>query len=160
MSFSIAETMCRLLAPRHKLSCSWLLWRRLCRRLRERGLGRSRESGAFLIGHRHGERSRILDFVLYDDLDPHCLDSGLVRFDGRYFGELWAICNARGVSVVADIHVHPGGSGQSRLDREHPMISLPGHLSLILPRFAVRPVRRRRSATWRICSPRRRRTLP
>ena len=160
MSFSIAETMCRVLAPRHKLSCSWLLWRRLCRRLRERGLGRSRESGAFLIGQRHGARARILDFVLYDDLDPHCLDSGLVRFDGRYFGELWAICNARGVSVVADVHVHPGGAGQSKLDREHPMISLPGHLSLILPRFAAQPIRRRDMGIYRYQGSKRWATVP
>ena len=149
MSYFIAETMCRVLAPRHELSCSWPLWRRLCRRLRERGLGRSRESGAFLIGHRRGRRARILEFVLYDDLDPHCLDSGLVRFDGRYFGELWAICNARGVSVVADVHVHPGAAGQSTLDREHPMISLPGHLSLILPQFAAQPIRRHDMGIYR-----------
>ena len=139
MNFSIAETMCRLLAPRHELSCSWLLWRRLCRQLRERGRNRSRESGAFLLGHRHGERVRIVDFVLYDDLDPHCLDNGIVCFDGRYFGDLWALCKARGLTVVADIHVHPGGAGQSASDRAHPMIARAGHIALILPRFAVAP---------------------
>lgn len=160
MSYSIVGTMCRVLAPRHRLSCSWLLWWRLCRRLRERGLDRSRESGAFLIGQRQGGRARILDFVLYDDLDPHCLDSGLVRFDGRYFGELWATCKARGVSVVADVHVHPGGAGQSTLDREHPMISLPGHLSLILPRFAARPVRRRDMGIYRYLGGKRWDTVP
>ncbi|MCY3965035.1 MAG: hypothetical protein OXG83_08355 [Acidobacteria bacterium] len=101
-----------------------------------------------------------MDFVLYDDLDPHCLDQGLVRFDGRYFGELWAICKARGVSVVADVHVHPGGAGQSTLDREHPMISLPGHLSLILPRFAARPVRRRDMGIYRYLGGKRWDTVP
>ena len=160
MSYSIAGTMRRVLAPRHRLSCSWFLWRRLCRRLRERGLGRSRESGAFLIGRRQGGRARIVDFVLYDDLDPHCLDSGLVWFDGRYFGELWAICRARGVSVVADVHVHPSGAGQSTLDREHPMISLPGHLSLILPRFAAQPVRRRDMGIYRYLGGKRWATVP
>ena len=143
MNFFIAETMRRLLAPRHELSCSWFLWRRLCRRLRERGRNRSRESGAFLLGHRHGERTRIVDFVLYDDLDPHSLDSGIVRFDGRYFGDLWALCKARGLAVVADIHVHPDAAGQSETDRAHPMISLDGHTALILPRFAVAPLPRR-----------------
>ena len=78
-----------------------------------------------------------MDFVLYDDLDPHALDSGIVRFDGRYFGELWTICKSRGLTVVADVHVHPGGSGQSDSDRAHPMISIAGHIALILPRFAM-----------------------
>lgn len=137
MNFFNLATMRHLLAPRHELSCSWLLWRKLRSKLRERGRRCSRESGAFLLGRRDGNRARIIDFVLYDDLDPKCLDSGIVRFDGRYFGNLWAICRARGLSVVADIHVHPGSEGQSKSDRDHPMISRAGHIALILPRFAV-----------------------
>ena len=38
---------------------------------------------------------------------------------------------------MADIHVHPGGCGQSDSDRDHPMISRAGHIALILPRFAT-----------------------
>lgn len=149
MNFSIAGTMRRLFAPRHELSCSWFLWRRLLARLRERGRSRSRESGAFLLGLREDGRARIVDFVLYDDLDLHCLDSGIVRFDGRFFSELWAVCKARGLSVVADVHVHPGGSGQSDSDRAHPMISRAGHIALILPRFAVAPQPRRDIGIYR-----------
>ena len=70
-------------------------------------------------------------------LDPHALDSGIVRLDGRYFSDLWAICKSRGLTVVADVHVHPGGSGQSDSDRAHPMICQAGHIALILPRFAT-----------------------
>lgn len=149
MNFSIAETIRRLLAPRHELSCSWLLWRRLLVCLRKHGHGKSRESGAFLLGHRNGKRARISDFVLYDDLDPHCLDTGIVRFDGRYFGTLWALCKERGLAVVADIHVHPGGSQQSKSDRAHPMIAQVGHLAVILPRFAAGPVSRREIGFYR-----------
>ena len=149
MNSFIVETMRRLLAPRHELSCSWFLWRRLCRRLRERGQNRSRESGAFLLGYRYGKRARIVDFVLYDDLDPHCLDSGIVRFDGRYFGELWTLCKARELAVVADIHVHPGGAIQSESDRAHPMISVAGHIALILPRFGAGPLPRREIGIYR-----------
>ncbi len=139
MNFSIAAIIRRRLAPRHELSCSWWLWWRLRRALRRRGRGESRESGAFLLGRQEGGRRRIVDFVLYDDLDPRCLDTGIVRFDGRHFGALWALCKARALSVVADIHVHPGGAGQSESDREHPMISRSGHLALILPNFAAAP---------------------
>jgi hypothetical protein len=129
--------MRRLFAPRHELSCSWLVWRRLCAKLRERGRNSARESGAFLVGTREDGQARIVDFVLYDDLDPKCLATGIVRFSGQHFSELWALCKTRNLSVVADVHVHPYGYGQSDSDRDHPMISRTGHIALILPRFAL-----------------------
>ena len=112
----------------------------VCSGLRERGRSASRESGAFLLGYKLKGRGRIVDFILYDDLDPHALDTGIVHFDGRYFGALWDICKRRGLSVIADVHVHPGGSGQSTSDQAHPMISRAGHIALILPDFARTPV--------------------
>jgi hypothetical protein len=51
--------------------------------------------------------------------------------------------------VVADVHVHPDGSGQSDSDRAHPMISRAGHIALILPRFAVAPQPRREIGIYR-----------
>jgi hypothetical protein len=150
MSFSIAAIIALLLAPRHELSCSWLLWQRLTGRLRERGRHESRESGAFLLGVQPpGQPARIVDFVLYDDLDPHSLDTGIIRFDGKHFGKLWSICRARGLTVVADVHVHPGGSGQSASDKAHPMVTQAGHLALILPQFARAPIRREEIGIYR-----------
>ena len=149
MNFSIARIIRRLLSPRHELSCSWFLWRRLLAKLRDRGRRASRESGAFLLGLRDGEAARVTDFVLYDDLDPLALESGIVRFDGRYFGELWEICRSRQLRVVADVHVHPGSSGQSDSDRAHPMISRAGHIALILPEFARPPICMRRIGIYR-----------
>lgn len=149
MNFFIAETMCRLVAPNHELSCSWFVWRRVLAGLRQRGRDFTRESGAFLLGHRHGDRRRIVEFVLYDDLDPHCLDTGIVRIDGRYFTELWDVCKRRGLTVVADVHTHPGSSKQSESDRAHPMITCAGHIALIVPRFATAPVRRSEIGIYR-----------
>lgn len=160
MNFFSPATMRRLFAPRHELSCSWFLWRRLQAELRERGRNRSRESGAFLLGRREGDGARIVDFVLYDDLDPHSLDSGIVRFDGRYFSDLWAICKVRVLSVVADVHVHPGGSEQSGSDRDHPMISQAGHIALILPRFATGRQARRDIGMYRYLGGKRWATVP
>lgn len=160
MNFSIAAIMRRRLAPQHELSCSWWLWWRLIRALRQRGRDASRESGAFLIGRNEGGRRRIVDFVLYDDLDPHCLDTGIVRFDGRHFGALWALCKARALSVVADVHVHPGGAGQSNSDRDHPMISRAGHIALILPNFAAAPQSRMALGIYRYLGGKRWTTIP
>lgn len=142
MNFSIAETIRRLWAPKHEISCSWFLWRRLLAELRNRGRGKIRESGAFLLGLRRNGRARIVDFVLYDDLDPRCLDSGIVHFDGCYFGTLWEQCRQCGLTIIADVHTHPGSAEQSSSDRAHPMISRAGHLAIILPYFAQSPVRR------------------
>ncbi|WP_434668027.1 hypothetical protein P5W99_36605 [Paraburkholderia sp. A3BS-1L] len=141
MSFSIARIIRRLLAPDHRLSCPSHLWERLLDELRARG-GGHRESGAFLLGSEDRGRRHITHYVLYDDLDPHSLDTGIVTFDGQHYGKLWAICRERQESVVADVHVHPGSSHQSQSDRNHPMLSVAGHLSLILPDFARAPVRR------------------
>ncbi|QBR02496.1 hypothetical protein [Paraburkholderia pallida] len=141
MSFSIARTMRRLLAPDHRLSCASHLWNRLLADLRERG-GNRRESGAFLLGTTDGNRRHIMHYVLYDDLDPHSLDTGIVTLDGQYYGKLWTICRELRRGVVADVHTHPGSSHQSQSDSEHPMISVAGHVSLIIPNFARAPVSR------------------
>jgi proteasome lid subunit RPN8/RPN11 len=140
MNFSIAETIHRLCAPEHELSCSWLLWHCLLADLRKRGRYGKNESGAFLLGKRRAGRARIVQFVLYDDLDPNCLNTGIVRFDGRYFGTLWDICKSSDLSVVADVHTHPEEPMQSDSDRAYPMISMQGHIAIIVPRFAAVPV--------------------
>ena len=149
MNFSIAKIISRILSPRHELSCSWRLWRRLLKSLRERGRNGTRESGAFLLGQRFNGGARVVDFILYDDLDPRCLDTGIILFDGRHFGKLWQICKEREVCVVADIHVHPGGVGQSDLDRANPMISRAGHVALIVGYFAAPPVKRKNVGIYR-----------
>lgn len=136
MNFSIAATIRLLFAPHHELSCSRALWRRLVGALRERGAG-VRESGAFLLGPRaKGGRPRVTEFMLYDDLDPHCLDTGIIRFDGRYFGALWERCRSTQATVLADVHTHPRGPEQSDSDRAHPMVTRAGHVALIFPHFA------------------------
>src|SRR5258708_2236464 len=91
MNYSIRQTILRLFAPQHRLSCSWLVWRTLLTTLRLHGQNGRRESGAFLLGRRTGEYVRIVRFVPYDDLDPNCLDTGIVRFDGRFYSALWEL---------------------------------------------------------------------
>lgn len=137
MSFSIRATIRGLVAPDHRLSCSAKLWRSGLLELRRRGRGQH-ESGAFLLGLDNGHRRIISRFVYYDDLDPHCLDLGIVVFDGAGYGPLWRLCRETGLSVVADIHTHGGQARQSLDDRDNPMIAIPGHVALIVPGFAQR----------------------
>lgn len=155
MSYLIAATMRRLWAPRHEISCSTWVWRNLIETLRERGRRGSHESGAFLLGYRAVGCARVRGFIPYDDLDPHSLDTGIVRFDGRYYGALWDQCRRDSLAVVADVHTHPGGSQQSESDRAHPMIASSGHLALILPRFAMPPLRHEEIGMYRYLGARR-----
>ena len=137
MSFFSRATASR--GPQPRLSIAAPLWEELLEKLRERGAG-VRESGAFLLGDGAGAERVATKFVLYDDLDPECLAEGYVHFDGRYYGRLWEICQREALSVVADVHTHPGGSGQSESDRTHPMVSIAGHIAIIVPNYAQAPV--------------------
>jgi proteasome lid subunit RPN8/RPN11 len=139
MIFSIRRIIRGLLAPRHRLACSRALWRAGLRELHHRGEG-SHESGAFLLGSEHNGRRTVSRFVYYDDLDPHCLDTGIVVFDGAGYGPLWKLCRESGLQVVADVHTHGGVARQSPDDRDNPMIAQPGHIALIVPGFARQPV--------------------
>jgi proteasome lid subunit RPN8/RPN11 len=103
-----------------KIEINRLLWFNLTRGLHRRGEN-ERESGAFLLAHDND--TKIVHFIYYDDLDPHALDTGIVRFDGAGYVKLWKICQKDKLHVVADIHTHPTKwTGQSELDVMHPMI--------------------------------------
>jgi proteasome lid subunit RPN8/RPN11 len=140
MSYSIQATIRGLVAPKHQISCSSWLWRQGMTELRQRGRDRH-ESGAFLLGDRHDGKRRIAKFVYYDDLDPYCLERGIVVLDGSAFGKLWKICRAVHMEVVADVHTHPGSPFQSATDRDNPMMGVPGHIAIIVPNLARRSVR-------------------
>jgi hypothetical protein len=120
-----------------KLVCDPRVWNRGVEELNMR-TGGSQESGAFLLGKVKGRTRKIERFLYYDDVDPTCFTHGIVEFDGRRFGDVWKKCRELKMVVVADVHVHPGGYGQSSTDRHNPMIAECGHLALILPHYAAR----------------------
>lgn len=104
-----------------------------------RGSGWS-ESGAFLLADRGGDRRRVTQVVYLDDLDAHCLQGG-IHFDGRAYSKLWDTCSAERRVVVGDVHTHPGPCvEQSDIDAANPMVAQDGHVALILPDFATRPI--------------------
>ena len=137
MAFSLQTLLRNPFAKSAKLLCHKRLWNNGVDELGRRASG-YRESGAFLLGTIDGGVRTIRKFIYYDDLDPNCFNNGIVEFDGSKFGLLWQLCRDFGMTVVADVHVHPGGYGQSGSDRHNPMIPEPGHLALILPDFAKR----------------------
>lgn len=122
-----------------KLTVPSVLWEGLFRELHRR-TEECHESGAFLLGQL-GERGRqVVDAVYYDDLDPNAYRTGIVVLQASSFSALWDRCRSSGLSVVADVHVHPKAAFQSRADGKNPMIATTGHLALIVPNFARPPV--------------------
>ena len=109
--------------------------------LARRGEGR-REAGAFLLADvddvaRDAGAPRIVAAAYYDDLDPHCLTGG-ITFTATGYTALNALCKQQRLRVVADMHTHPRDwVGQSDLDAAHPMVALPGHIAMIVPRYAT-----------------------
>lgn len=108
-------------------------WRGIVTQLRTRGAG-TRESGAFLLARRGGRRVRAVAY--YDDLDAACLTGG-ISFAATGYSRLWKICRDRGLTVVADVHTHPGQwVDQSDIDAANPMIAQRGHIAVIVPDYA------------------------
>lgn len=111
------------------------LWSALIQHLRHQGNG-VRESGAFLLGHKT-DRGRIVTKALpYEQLQADALHDDYVALTAASFAKLWDFCRREGLSVVADVHTHRLGAGQSRSDRANPMVALTGHIAFIVPRFA------------------------
>ena len=137
MAFSLPTLLHAVLGQPPRLVCSPRIWNRGVDELRRR-TGGQRESVAFLLGNPDGRTRRIQQFLFYDDIDPHCFDHGIVEFDGSKFGMVWKRCRELKMTVVADVHVHPGHYGQSQTDRDNPMIPEGGHLALIIPHYASR----------------------
>ncbi len=114
-------------------------WRAMVAELGRRGRG-ERESGAFLLGERDGDRRTVTRVVYLDDLDPNCLTGG-ISFDGLAYSKLWDICDAEKRIVIGDVHTHPRRwVGQSDLDAANPMLAQEGHVALIVPDYATRSI--------------------
>ncbi len=111
------------------------VWVDLIAHLRAQGAG-VRESGAFLLGHKSEGRRVATCFLPYEQLQADALHDDYVALSATSFSKLWELCRSNGVAVVADVHTHRFGPGQSRSDRANPMVALKGHVALIVPRFA------------------------
>jgi hypothetical protein len=124
-----------------RITCDAGIWSAGVDELERRTRTGTRESGAFLLGLDQNGHRQILEFVFYDDIDPHALETGIVHFHGNKLPKLWEHCRSRGYGVVADVHVHPVGYGQSESDQADPVMPQAGHLAFIIPHFAQRETR-------------------
>jgi len=127
--------------PDPRLTIHQSLWLELTSELHCRTEGRH-ESGAFLLGQKSPDGRRASALVYYDELDNEAYASGVCILHAEAFGRLWQRCGDLGLAVVADAHVHGLGAGQSRADRENPMVARAGHLAIILPTMARPPIKR------------------
>ena len=139
MNFSIKAIIRAWLAPEHRLSCRSRYWKQIVGELERRGQ-HQHEAGVFLLGtERHG-RFEVRDAIFYDDLEPHAYSTGVCVLHGDAFAKLWAVCREKKLTVVADVHTHPGIAIQSPTDESNPMIARAGHVAIIVPNYASWPI--------------------
>lgn len=132
--------------PTERINVPRPIWTSLLAELAHRG-GGERESGAFLLTAI--DRRTVQEVVYFDDLDPDCL-VGSIELAGHAFSTLWDHCRATGQRVIADVHTHPGSSVVfSRVDRANPMVALPGHVAIVVPRYAQGRLTRRQLGVHR-----------
>lgn len=137
MTFSIRMITRALLRRSRGIRIDPARWTAMVAELDRRGEGRH-EAGAFLLGTREGDLREVQDVIFYDDLDPEAYSSGVCILHAPAFAALWSMCRARGLTVVGDVHTHPGGAFQSEADRTNPMVAREGHIAIIVPNYAIR----------------------
>ena len=100
-----------------------------------------RESGGFFLGETRPERRVATRFLPYEQLQRDALNADFVQLSAASFGRLWDYCAQQKIGVVADVHTHRFGAGQSLSDSENPMVAIAGHIALIVPHFAQGSIR-------------------
>jgi len=99
----------------------------------------TKEAGAFLLGHADDDGRRVSAYLMYDVVAPaSSRRHDYIAFTAAEMARAWQHCFATGLQVVADVHTHPVGPEQSVTDRAHPIVSVAGHVALIVPHFAMR----------------------
>jgi proteasome lid subunit RPN8/RPN11 len=83
----------------------------------------------------------VVTYLQYDDVSPTARSADYVVLLGNDMSKVWLECERQGLQVVADVHTHPAGPVQSRSDRANPIVSITGHIALIVPNFATGRVR-------------------
>jgi proteasome lid subunit RPN8/RPN11 len=98
-----------------------------------------KEAGAFLLGDCGDSRCRrVKSYLMYDVIAPGSSRAhDYVALTGEEMAAAWNYCYRAGLQVVADVHTHPGWPTQSHSDRANPIVSVPGHVALIVPFYAL-----------------------
>lgn len=91
------------------------------------------ESGCFVLGRISRAERTAEDVIYFDDIDPDAYHAGAIRLNTAKLSTVYDICEAKGLSVVGDIHVHPLAAFLSTIDEAYPVIAREGHVSVILP---------------------------
>lgn len=101
--------------------------------------GGTKEAGAFLLGVIEDGARRVSSFLMYDVVAPESSRKhDYITFTAEEMARAWSYCYRNAIQVVADVHTHPMGPGQSATDRAHPIVSVDGHVALIVPYLALR----------------------
>lgn len=82
------------------------------------------------------DRPNEVDLVLHPD---HTSARGGYEVSAAWLTETWNRLADERRSIRLQVHTHPRAAFHSRTDDAHPIVTTPGFLSLVLPRFGLPP---------------------
>lgn len=119
------------------MSISPELWQRTWMKLRSHGDGQ-REAACVWAGVRSEHEERVTEVIFLDDL------SGVEAFPLQHkttrkaTAALFAQLRDKKLSIIADVHTHPGDwVDLSWIDKAHPIEYRPGLTAIVLPNYAT-----------------------
>lgn len=123
--------------PLHRLEMPRSVYDALVADLAHSGRG-IKEAGAFLLGSVNDAGRRVSSYLMYDVVAPESSRKhAYVALTAEDMARAWEYCYSTGLQVIADVHTHPFGPHQSVTDRAHPIVSVAGHVAIIVPNFAM-----------------------
>lgn len=116
-----------------------------------RDVGREGYEGfALWAGRRKGNVFQVVETVIPTQQGLRSLNGVCVTVDGDELFRLNVHLFENGLSLVAQLHSHPGAAFHSETDDSFPIATTAGAFSLVVPNFAVHPFALERCATYRL----------
>jgi JAB domain-containing protein similar to deubiquitination enzymes len=116
-----------------------------------RNVGRQGYEGfALWAGRRQEKEFKVLETVIPAQHGIRSLSGVCVTVEAEELFRLNVHLFERGLSLIAQLHSHPGEAYHSGTDDSFPIATTAGALSLVIPDFAIHPFALERCATYRL----------
>ena len=121
--------------------------------LRERGR-KGVEGVALWAGRREGRHYQVLEAVIPEQTAYQTGSGLLYRVEGDELHRINLWLREHGLTLIAQVHSHPGAAYHSTTDDEYPIVTKTGSLSIVVPNFAARSFNLNDCAVFRLLPPR------
>jgi hypothetical protein len=108
------------------------------------------EGFALWAGRREGDEFRVVETVIPAQQGLRSPNGVCVTVDREELFRLNVYLYERGLTLIAQLHSHPGQAYHSETDDTFPIATTAGAFSLVIPDFAVQPFTLNNCATYRL----------